>query len=403
MLHALAVLSLILMGSPELPAEPCLRTAQTVATHHFLLIVLPFSPEAGPVVLKFETCCNFGSYIDEPLMMVTGGAKYYYHANDMYSTAALTDAAGAVVERYRYDPYGKVTVLEPNGTMVRAVSAVGNPLTYTGRRLDGETGLMYYRARYYDVNMGRFIGRDPVNYNSGFNLYAYCRNLPNSQMDPSGEFTYAGYVPWGSVTAWYTAPPAFPDVKPDPTALTFNFSWVPPAGAPPCGCTEVGFVQIVRDTQLKYGAGAAPTIERPWTIDKGVSSDNQGQDNVPIEKLPFYSTAPTAIWRVGMPAAAGNMSDNPGAAGADWYWTRVKTYTYDFETCLVCKKGLGGAKSKFVGEVYGCFTWQHSWSYGWSGKPNAPAGAFAGVPAGTRIVPVLGPPSATFINILKAN
>jgi len=104
----------------------------------------------------------FGSYIDEPLLLVAAGVKTYYHANNLYSVAALTNQAGAVVERMTYDPYGKVTILAANGVTVLAASSVGNPWTFTGRRLDGETGLMYSRARMYDPGLGRFIGRDPI-------------------------------------------------------------------------------------------------------------------------------------------------------------------------------------------------------------------------------------------------
>jgi len=103
----------------------------------------------------------FGSYIDEPLMMVAGGVKTYYHANNLYSVAALTNQVGAVVERYTYDPYGKVKILAANGVTVLAASSVGNPWTFQGRRLDTETGLMYYRTRTYDVNLGRFLNRMP--------------------------------------------------------------------------------------------------------------------------------------------------------------------------------------------------------------------------------------------------
>jgi len=109
-----------------------------------------------------EKAFVFGSYIDEPLVMIHGKDKFYYHTNNLYSVAALTNQAGATVERYTYDPYGKVKILAPNGVRVLAESSVGNPWTYTGRRLDAETGLMYYRARYYDAGLGRFIGRDPI-------------------------------------------------------------------------------------------------------------------------------------------------------------------------------------------------------------------------------------------------
>ncbi len=76
-----------------------------------------------------------------------------------------------------YDAYGKVSALitgpgtdtvwftaddvlaaNPN------VSAIGNPWFYTGQRLDGETGLMYYKNRYHSVDLGRFVSRDPIGY-----------------------------------------------------------------------------------------------------------------------------------------------------------------------------------------------------------------------------------------------
>ena len=36
-------------------------------------------------------------------------------------------------------------------------SLVANPFTYTGREYDKETEAYYYRARYYDAKIGRFI------------------------------------------------------------------------------------------------------------------------------------------------------------------------------------------------------------------------------------------------------
>jgi RHS repeat-associated protein len=85
-----------------------------------------------------------------------------------------------------FDPYGKVTVLDGNGTP-RTVneSLYGNPWTFTGRRLDGETGLMQYRARMYDVGLGRFVSRDPAGYVDGYNLLAAVF-VPKG-VDPSGE------------------------------------------------------------------------------------------------------------------------------------------------------------------------------------------------------------------------
>ena len=141
----------------------------------------------------------FGSYIDEPLVMVAGGQSYYYHANQIYSVSALTNAAGTVVERYTYDPYGKVQVRTAAGALKTDPnnSEFGNPWTFTGRRLDGETALMYYRARMYSVELGRFVGRDPWRnyedqpssadgYQDSLSLYSYVKCSPVTHIDPLG-------------------------------------------------------------------------------------------------------------------------------------------------------------------------------------------------------------------------
>jgi RHS repeat-associated protein len=165
----------------------------------------------------------YGQYIDEPLILIKVEVskeeekeefvavdsltivetKYYYHANRQYSVTGLTDSAKAVVERYAHTSYGDTTILAPNGTTVRTTSSYGNPYLYTGRRLDDETGLYYYRARYYDVELGRFLGRDPIGYAAGLSLYEYVRAQAVKATDPAGTMPglYYGYDPasrtWG--------------------------------------------------------------------------------------------------------------------------------------------------------------------------------------------------------------
>jgi len=99
------------------------------------------------------------------------------------------------VERYEYTAYGVTTILDPTATTVRATSSFGNPYMYTGRRLDSEFAsssedtLYYYRARYYDPNQGRFIGRDPLGYFDSNNLYLYSKSMPVKAKDPTGTTT----------------------------------------------------------------------------------------------------------------------------------------------------------------------------------------------------------------------
>jgi RHS repeat-associated protein len=69
---------------------------------------------------------------------------------------------------------------------MNATGSIGNPYFFTGRQFDAETGLYYYRARYYSPTIGRFLQTDPVGYSVGVNWYAYCGNNPLVLVDPSG-------------------------------------------------------------------------------------------------------------------------------------------------------------------------------------------------------------------------
>jgi len=124
-----------------------------------------------------------GPGVDEYLVMYTGSGtanKSYYHANHQGSIVAMSDAAGNVTEQHSYDAYGNSDDL------------TGNPFRYTGRRLDAETGLYYYRARYYSPAIGRFLQTDPIGYGDGLNWYAYVGNDPLNKTDPSGEVKLEG-------------------------------------------------------------------------------------------------------------------------------------------------------------------------------------------------------------------
>lgn len=69
--------------------------------------------------------------------------------------------------------------------------------TFTGREWDKETGLYYYRARYYDPMEGRFISKDPLSFAGGdVNLYGYVQNNPINWIDPWGLYRYNSYCRW---------------------------------------------------------------------------------------------------------------------------------------------------------------------------------------------------------------
>jgi len=129
----------------------------------------------------------FGSYVDELISYTVGSSRSFVHSNHLYSPSAVTNTAGQVQERYRYDAYGKQTITTATGT-VRNQSAVGFSRGFTGYILDEETELYYARARMYSAGLGRFTGRDPLGYINGESLYqAYF--VPN-YLDPTGLETY---------------------------------------------------------------------------------------------------------------------------------------------------------------------------------------------------------------------
>ncbi len=101
----------------------------------------------------------------------------FLHTDLLGTVIAESDAAQAVVKRYRYEPFGS---LDAN------LSGPG----FTGHRHDSETELVYMQGRYYDGDIGRFLSMDPAppqSDGSDFNRYAYARNNPYRYTDPNGR------------------------------------------------------------------------------------------------------------------------------------------------------------------------------------------------------------------------
>lgn len=96
-----------------------------------------------------------------------------YQNNIQNSIYAITNSAGQLIESYSYDIYGKRTVYNGLGEVINnSKLSIQNYYGFTGRRYDAETGLYYFRARYYNAELGRFISRDPLTFVDGMNMYA---------------------------------------------------------------------------------------------------------------------------------------------------------------------------------------------------------------------------------------
>jgi RHS repeat-associated protein len=120
-----------------------------------------------------------GAGVDDKLRISSQQTGSLYFLTDhLGSTQGLTGVSGNVAEWQRYTPFGE--------------SNVSSSLTrygFTGREKDSDTNLIYYRARWYDAEQGRFISQDPISFAGGnTNLYSYVSNNPISKTDPTGLY-----------------------------------------------------------------------------------------------------------------------------------------------------------------------------------------------------------------------
>jgi RHS repeat-associated protein len=114
--------------------------------------------------------------VDEVFLRSGINGNWNLLSNGLGSTLGLSDTGGNVQTQYTYEPFGKTTITgTPNA----------NSIQFTGRELDAD-GLYYYRARYYDPAIGRFLSEDPIRFDGGNNFYVYAQNNPIELTDPFG-------------------------------------------------------------------------------------------------------------------------------------------------------------------------------------------------------------------------
>jgi len=106
-----------------------------------------------------------------------GGAAYSYLYDGKGNVTGLLDGVGIVPQTYQYDPFGA-----PKG----ASGSVSQPMQFSTKTYDDQTGLSYYGYRFYVPSLGRWLTRDPIGEKGGINLYGFVGNNPISWIDPWG-------------------------------------------------------------------------------------------------------------------------------------------------------------------------------------------------------------------------
>lgn len=123
-------------------------------------------------------------YYGNGLTAQDNGTDYLtYHFNNVGSTMAVTDEKGNIAETYEYSPYGQILHKEGNANIT---------FLYNGQYgvATDENGLYYMRARYYNVDIKRFVNQDVLTGTleriSSLNRYAYVEGNPINYLDPFG-------------------------------------------------------------------------------------------------------------------------------------------------------------------------------------------------------------------------
>ena len=145
----------------------------------------------------------YGTTIDELLMVDlpvtvsrTQSAQRGVTRNQQWSIMSVYNViSGSIIGRFNYDIFGKRFVVNANGTFGDQTEDFDVPYGYTSRRLDAESELMYFRARYYDPTTGEFVSQDRLEYVDGMSLYR--GYFVASGIDPTGlDFLGPDVIPF---------------------------------------------------------------------------------------------------------------------------------------------------------------------------------------------------------------
>lgn len=111
-----------------------------------------------------------------PLCIQKNGTWYTYGHDLTKNVTELYNTTGNIVTSYDYTPFGQVTA-----------SGTDQPFQWSSEFSDAELGLVYYNYRHYNPKDGRWINRDPIAEQGGWNLYRFVKNNCSTLIDSLGK------------------------------------------------------------------------------------------------------------------------------------------------------------------------------------------------------------------------
>lgn len=141
----------------------------------------------------------YGPGADEILLRQKGKIGYTLFLSDRHGNVAfLVDNDGGLRESYKYDAFGRPTIISAGGEALSS-SWYSHGFLFQGREYISQLGVYDYRNRFYLPATGRFLQIDPVGFGAGdMNLFRYCGDDPIDGSDPLGllDVGIEGFGTW---------------------------------------------------------------------------------------------------------------------------------------------------------------------------------------------------------------
>lgn len=196
-----------------------------------IVVELRDADGSGPQATAMSMRYLHGPEVDQVFAQENSvGSVLWMLSDHLGTTRDIVNNAGQVVDHVKYDTFGAV-ISETN-------QANSSSFLFAGREFDRETGLFYFRARYYDTSNGRFISEDPIEFEGrDVNLYRYVGNRPTNQRDPNGTVPVVGFLIGGAilVTGAFLTEMAYylPELYPEKYGQSGQRSGHTPGQSPP--------------------------------------------------------------------------------------------------------------------------------------------------------------------------
>ena len=236
-----------------------------------------------------------GGGIGSLLSSTQGGQDYFYTYDGKGNVTAVIDSSQNTAAAYSYDAFGQLEATS---------GSLSQPMQFSTKLYDPQTGLAYFGARYYLTGLDRWLSRDPLGEAAGLNAYAYVHNNPVNRNDPTGQDDGFSSSPGGlgpqlnfnlgDFSAQLQAPWLYPGSGYSQFDLSFNLNLTPNV-ALVCDASSRGFGLDVKNLG-------------PFEVQVTSSSPSTGQLQISIDTgNPNIGAQVQVTWGPGGPTFSGGI------------------------------------------------------------------------------------------------